>query len=68
MFEFISKIEQGYINQRPNLQAMKRLINGLGWTVEYKHGFTDRWWMWILYYDCEYELVRNYNDMRNYTS
>lgn len=68
LFEFLYKIEEGYIQQRPNLKEMQRRVAGLGWTVEYKYGFFKRWWEWVKYYDCEYVLNRKYDDMRNYTA
>jgi hypothetical protein len=68
LFDIISKIEQGYINQRPNLKGMQTLVAGMGWTAEYEHGFCLRWYRWVCYYDCKYALIRNYNDMRNYTA
>lgn len=64
----ISGIEQGYINQRPCLKEIKKITNGYGWNVSYKYGFWARWWRWVKYYDCEYELTVNYDDSRNYTA
>ena len=66
--EIISGIEQGYINQRPNIKETKKRVAGWGWTAEYKHSFWARWWRWVCYYDCEYVLTHNHNDMRNYTA
>lgn len=68
LFDIISKIEQGYINQMPNLKEMQALTEGLGWTAEYKHCFPLRWYRWVCYYDCEYTLTHSQNDMRNYTA
>lgn len=68
LFDFISGIKQGYINQKPNLKEMKRMIDGYGWNVKYKHSFSKRWWWWIKYHDCDYELTANYDDSRNFTS
>jgi hypothetical protein len=68
LFDIISEIEQGYINQRPNLKEMQALVAGMGWTAEYEHSFCLRWCQWVCYYDCKYALTRNHNDMRNYTA
>ena len=68
ILEIISGIEQGYINQRPNIKEMRSAVTSYGWTAEYKYGFWARWARWVRYYDCEYVLTHNYNDMRNYTA
>jgi hypothetical protein len=68
LFDIISGIEQGYISQRPNLKEMQAIVAGVGWTAEYKYGFCARWYRWVCFYDCEYVLTRNYDDMRNYTA
>ena len=66
--ELISKIEATYINNLPDIKGMERLAITIGCSVEYKHGFCERWWRWICFNDCEYVLNRNYDDMRGYTS
>lgn len=68
ILEIIYGIEQGYINQRPNIKEMRETVAGTGWTAKYKYGFCARWLRWVCYYDCEYVLDRNYDDMRGYTS
>ena len=66
--DLMGGIGQGYINNLPNIKDMERLAITIGCSVEYKHGFCVRWQRWVRYYDCEYTLTRNYDDMRGYTS
>jgi len=68
LYRIIGKVKQGYINQRPNIKEMRALTVGLGWTVEYQYTFMGRYLRWLCFYDCEYVLTRNDNDMRGYTS
>jgi len=68
LLELLKKIEDTYINNLPNIEEMKRLCSGMGWDVEYRDGFCQRWYNWLLFNDCEYVLNINDNDMRNYTS
>ena len=68
ILKIICGIEQGYINQRPNIKEMRETVAGTGWTAEYKYSFWVRWWRWVCYHDCDYVLDRNHDDMRNYTA
>lgn len=68
ILKIIYGIGQGYIDQRPNIKEMREVVLGTGWTAEYRYSFWVRWWRWVNYYDCEYVLNRNYDDMRNYTA
>lgn len=68
LLELLKKIEDTYINNLPNINDMEALAITIGCSVEYKHNFYQRWCRWVFFYDCEYVLIRNDNDMRNYTS
>lgn len=64
----MKKLINTYKYHLPNIKEMKRLVNGMGWTVEYEYTFTGRWLRWLCLYDCSYVLDRDDNQMRNYTS
>ena len=68
LLELLKKIEETYIWNMPDLKYMEKYAITIGCSIEYKHGFCQRWYNWILFNDCEYVLNRNDNDMRNYTS
>ena len=64
----LSKIKNAYINNRPDIKAMEALAITIGCSVEYRYGFCARWYAWACFNDCEYVLIRNQNDKRNYTA
>lgn len=68
LLELLKKIEKTYIWNMPDLKYMEKYAITIGCSIEYKHGFCQRWYNWICFNDCEYVLNRNDNDMRNYTS
>lgn len=68
LLELLTKIEDTYINNLPNIKSIRKYVQGTGWIVEYAHGFCGRWWAWLCFNDCEYILTRNNDDMRNYTA